>query len=208
LTSTLLRNGRIYRSAFDESPASAILVRGGEIAWVGDANDAPSADVVRNLNGGIVTPGLTDSHIHLFAIAQNRLQLSLASGDETSMAKILDKLQIYAAENPHTEWVAAAGFNENRLAERRMPTRAELDAAVPDRPVLIRRYCGHAAIVNSAALQKLLIHDTVSDPPGGNFGRTAAGALKQCARKSRRSDLRGCQDCRGRSDGILDPRSR
>jgi predicted amidohydrolase YtcJ len=177
LTSILLTNGRVYRSALDESPASAILVRGGEIAWVGDANDAPPADVVRNLNGGIVAPGLTDSHIHLFAIAHNRLQLSLASGDETSIAAILEKLSIYAAENPRAEWVSAAGFNEERLAERRMPTRAELDAAVPDRPVLIRRYCGHAAIVNSAALRKLLIHDTVSDPPGGNFGRTAVDVL-------------------------------
>ena len=177
MTSILLTNARIYRSAFDESPASAILVQGEEIVWIGNAKDAPGAGVVRNLNGSIVLPGLTDSHVHLFAIAQNRLQLSLGLADEASIADVLEKLSIYATENPQTEWVAAAGFNEDRLAEHRMPTRAELDAVVPNRPVLVRRYCGHVVMVNSTALQKLLIHDTVSDPPGGNFGRTADGML-------------------------------
>jgi predicted amidohydrolase YtcJ len=181
LTSILLTNARIYRSAFDESPASAILVQGEEIAWVGNDKDAPGADVVRNLDGSIVLSGLTDSHVHLFAIAQNRLQLSLGLADETSIATVLDKLSIYAAENPQAEWVASAGFNEDRLTEHRMPTRAELDAVVPDRPVLIRRYCGHVAMVNSAALKKLLIHDTVSDPPGGTFRRAANGMLNGIA---------------------------
>jgi predicted amidohydrolase YtcJ len=174
---TLLTNGRIYRTAFDERPASAMLVRGDQVAWIGDANDAPSASKVWDLERATVIPGLTDSHLHLIAIAQNRLQLSLSSPEELSVADVLSRLSAYAAEKPESEWIAASDFNEERLSERRMPTREEIDTVMPDRPVLVRRYCGHTAIVNSAALRKLGIGDGVDDPPGGTFGRSPTGAL-------------------------------
>ena len=178
---TLLTNGRIYRTAFDKSPASAMLVKNEEVAWIGDANDVPSADKIIDLKRATVLPGLTDSHLHLIAIAQNQLQLSLFSRQESSIADLLAKLAAYAADNPRSEWIAAADFNEERLSERRMPTREEIDAVIPDRPVLVRRYCGHAAVVNSAALQKIGIRDEVGDPAGGTFGRTPANRLNGSA---------------------------
>jgi hypothetical protein len=57
----------------------------------------------------------------------------------------------------------------------------ELDSAVPDRPLLVRRYCRHAAIVNSVALNRLGISDDTSDPSGGTFGRGPDGALNGIA---------------------------
>lgn len=173
----LLKNGRIYRSAADTRPAEALLVDAGRVAWVGEGSDAPTASRVIDLNGATVLPGLTDAHIHLFAIAQARLQVPLTPPGVTAIDDILRLLSEEAARLPKGAWVHAAGLFEYALAERRLPLRAELDRAVPDHPVLIRRFCGHVAIVNSAALAALGLQDGLSDPEGGTFGRTPDGRL-------------------------------
>jgi predicted amidohydrolase YtcJ len=76
------------------------------------------------------------------------------------------------------------GFDENGVSEHRYPTRGELDAVVPDQPIVIRRFCGHTAIVNSAALHALEIDEGVSDPVGGSFGRDSAGRLNGIVKES------------------------
>jgi predicted amidohydrolase YtcJ len=180
-TSMLLKNGRIYRSAFDMQPASAVLVDGDRIAWVGETYDAPAAGRVIDLQGASVLPGLTDAHIHLFAIAQGRLQVLLAPPSVTDLSDVLCLLSERGRTQPPGSWVFAAGLDENALAERRFPLREELDRILPEHPLLIRRFCGHAAVLNSAALQALELQDGLSDPEGGAFGRTPDGRLDGCA---------------------------
>jgi hypothetical protein len=73
-------------------------------------------------------------------------------------------------------WILTSiSWHESNLAENRVPTLAELDAAAPDRPVLARRG-GHFAVVNSAALQAAGIAPDTPDPPGGKVGRLADGS--------------------------------
>jgi predicted amidohydrolase YtcJ len=177
MTSLRLINGRIYRSAADEAPAQAVLVRDGRIAWIGDSAEAPAADRSIDLGGACVLPGLTDAHIHLFALAAARLQLALTPGATPSVAAVLQAVATAAAARPRGNWIGGAGLDENGLAEARLPTRAELDVAAPDHPVLLRRFCGHVAVANSAALAAFGLDDTASDPPGGHFGRDGAGRL-------------------------------
>lgn len=182
--SILLANGRIYRSAWDHAPAECMVVRDGRVVWIGAADGATSADVVIDLCGSTVIPGLTDAHIHLFAIAHARLQVALTPRDAATVAAVLERLARRAGEIRPDKWVLGAGLDENGLAEHRLPTRAEIDAAIPDHPVLIRRFCGHVAVVNSAALRLLGIADDVVDPDGGTFGRTPHGALDGSAKES------------------------
>jgi predicted amidohydrolase YtcJ len=59
------------------------------------------------------------------------------------------------------------------LAEQRMPTRWELDEAVPDRPVFIPRG-GHVSTCNSLALERAGITDETPDPNGGVIVRRPA----------------------------------
>jgi predicted amidohydrolase YtcJ len=66
-------------------------------------------------------------------------------------------------------------LNDERLAERRLPTREDLDNAVGERPVLIYRYCGHIAVANSAALSLAGVDRDSTDPEGGSFDRDLAG---------------------------------
>lgn len=179
-----LTNGRIYRSAWDESPADSIVVSDGKVVWSGAGRDAPDSDKTIDLNGATVIPGLTDAHIHLFAIAHARLQVPVTPRDAASIPSVLDLLAARAREIASGKWVYAAGLDENGLAEHRLPTRAEIDAVIPDHPVIIRRFCGHIGVVNSAALQLLGIDDGIVNPEGGNFGRDLNGRLDGSAVES------------------------
>lgn len=71
--------------------------------------------------------------------------------------------------------VLAERLNDEGLAEMRLPTAAELDDAVSDRPVLVYRYCGHIAVANSAALALAGVAANTPDPEGGSFDRGADG---------------------------------
>ena len=74
-------------------------------------------------------------------------------------------------------WILTSmGWHESNLAENRLPTLAELDAAAPDHPVLARRG-GHLAVASSAALRAAGIGADTADPPGGKIGRLADGSL-------------------------------
>lgn len=57
------------------------MIRKGVIHWVGDDADAPNADRIIDVQGATIVPGLTDAHVHLFAIANERQQISLTGPD-------------------------------------------------------------------------------------------------------------------------------
>lgn len=177
-------NARVYRSVDDSRPARSLMTRKGVIHWVGAEADAPKADRVIDMLGATIVPGLTDAHVHLFAIANERQQISLNGPDVRSVADVLDGISDATRRSPPAQWIRAVGFDENNLAEHRYPTRDEIDAVAPDHPVIIRRFCGHTAILNSAALKVLRIDDGVSDPPSGSFGRDVRGRLDGSAKES------------------------
>ncbi|MDB5563867.1 MAG: hypothetical protein JWP84_433 [Tardiphaga sp.] len=182
--SVRLTNGRIYRSAWDEAPADSIVVSDGKVVWIGAGDAAPSADEAIDLDGATVLPGLTDAHIHLFAIAHARLQVPVTPRDASSVGDVLKLLVARAQTIPAGQWVYGAGLDENGLAEHRLPTRREIDAAIPNHPVMIRRFCGHVAVANSAALRFFHIDDGITDPDGGTFGRDGDGRLDGSAKES------------------------
>jgi predicted amidohydrolase YtcJ len=184
VSSILLTNGRIYRSAWDDTPADSLVVRDGRVLWSGARADAPAVDRTIELDGATVLPGLTDAHIHLFAIAHARLQVPVTPRDAASIDAVLKLLVARAQKIPAAQWVYGAGLDENGLAEHRLPTRAEIDAAIPHHPVMIRRFCGHVAVANSAALKFFNIDDASVDPEGGAFGRDDAGRLDGSATES------------------------
>jgi predicted amidohydrolase YtcJ len=138
----------------DRQPrASAMAIYDGRIVYVGDDASAlrfagPGTRHLR-LGGKTVVPGFCDSHIHLFAFGQQLLTQADLVGTST-LDEISARLSDLAARS--SGWILGWGFDQDKLAERRFPTRADLDRVSKDRPILISRICGHAAIVNSAAL--------------------------------------------------------
>ena len=143
-----LVNGRIHTMDANNSVARAVSIRNGRFVAVGNAapNPGPGSRVI-NLRGRTVVPGIIESHIHSVSLA-NRPGYHVAEIERaTSIADIQQMLADRRPDVPDGEWITAlGGWHTNQWAERRMPTRAELDEAVPDRPVLLyMRFTGPAA---------------------------------------------------------------
>jgi predicted amidohydrolase YtcJ len=112
-----------------------------------------------------------DHHIHPFGYA------ALVNGLELMDAPDLDTVMRLVAE--HGEKVdgpiIGRRLNDEGVEELRLPTAADIDNAVGDRPVLLYRYCGHIAVANSAALHLAGIDSGTADPEGGSFDRDNDG---------------------------------
>ncbi len=156
-------------------------VDGGELVAVGDHEAVtralpPDATIeTRALAGATVVPGFIDAHHHPAFVA-------LWSGGvelRPPVVRDIPSLQRTLAEASKRlaagEWLFAVGWDEMLLAERRQPTRAELDDAVPDRPLMAMHYSCHRALANSRALELVGVDRHTPDPPGGKISRGRGG---------------------------------
>ena len=105
--------------------------------------------------GAVAFPGFVDPHLHLLAMAARRLSVDCSVHNAPTISHIADLVRAKARSLPIGSWVRAEGYEEIRLAERRHPTRLELDAAAPDHPVLLHHGAGHVVVANTRALQAL-----------------------------------------------------
>ena len=165
-----LKNGKFYTSAVDRHPASRLEISGGVVM---PSQDGPTYD----LGNRTALPGLTDAHLHIFPLALFRLQLDVAGAGVTSIPALCAALAAISQEQQYGGWLQGAALLEDLFEERRLPTRSDLDAAFPDTPVLLRRYCGHVAVMNSCALDALGLLQSVPTVSSGAFARDADGAL-------------------------------
>jgi predicted amidohydrolase YtcJ len=143
----VLVNGRIHTMDGSGTIARSVAIRDGRFAAVGDGVPVagPGARVI-NLKGRTVVPGLIEPHVHIVSLA-NRPGYHTILENTTSIAEVQDALARRAGDAPEGAWVTSmGGFHTNQWAEHRMPTLAELDEAVPDRPVLLyTRFTGPCA---------------------------------------------------------------
>ena len=118
-----------------------------------------------------ILPAFTDSHIHPVGYA------ALVAGTSVMGAETLEDLRDLlggaAARTPSGRLVIAQRLDDTRLG--RLPTRRDLDLAVPDRPTIVYRYCGHVAVVNTAALDLVGVGSDTPDPAGGSYDRDPDG---------------------------------
>jgi predicted amidohydrolase YtcJ len=116
-------------------------------------------------------PGFTDTHLHPKPMAPNDIAVQSAH----SVAEVQDMLRKKAAQLGPGKWITGYGWQESNLAEKRNLTRADLDAATPDNPVMLVRAGAHSAVSNSAALKIAKIDRTTPDPKSGLIEHDAAG---------------------------------
>jgi predicted amidohydrolase YtcJ len=158
------------------STGRAIFVSGGVIRDIGPRNELVRRHSdARLIDAGDATilPGLTDAHAHLYGLGLSLETVSLV--DTTSYEEVIARVRERARTTPQGEWVIGRGWDQNDWAVKEFPTVAPLDAAVPDRPVFLRRIDGHAAIINTAAMRAAGITAATPDPPGGRIVRDARG---------------------------------
>jgi len=168
--------------------AQAVAVRNSKILKVGANNEitefiGENTKVIR-LKGKTVLPGFIDTHIHVADFGRFLLwmDLSEARSTEEMRRQLGERLQ----ETPKGKWVVGRGWNENRFAEKRLPTRFDLDAVAPNNPVLFYHQNGQVAVANSKALELSGIDKQMAAPPGGAIDRNAGtgeatGILRETA---------------------------
>jgi len=135
--------------------AEAMAIQDGEIIAVGFNKEVheyiTNKTRVIDAKNRTIVPGFVDCHVHMTGFGQFLQTLDLRNVD--SIKEIQRKLQEYAQENSERSWILGGRWDQERLAEKRYPTRWDLDAAVADKPVFLIRVCGHIGVVNSKALQ-------------------------------------------------------
>ena len=167
---------------------SALAIADGRVLARGDdeqimALAGPDTELI-DMAGRTVLPGFIETHIHLAHYGANLLEVDCRPTATDSVAAIQDALRAEAAEPSATEWILGWGWDESRMAAGAAPTRWDLDAAVSDRPVLLRRTCAHMAVLNSRALELAGITDYTPDPDGGRIVRDQSGAATGLVQES------------------------
>ncbi len=173
----VLTGGKVFTADAALTVAEAVAVRDGRIAWVGSAAEAlaqagPRTRVLE-LEGRTVLPGFQDAHCHPAEGGVGSLHCVL--NDAHSREACLETIATYAAGHPELDWVVGSGWSIDSF-ERGTPSRADLDAILPDRPAFFDNRDGHGGWVNSRALERAGITRETADPPGGRIERDASGA--------------------------------
>jgi predicted amidohydrolase YtcJ len=169
----LLFNGRIY-TMDDRLPwAQALAVREGRIIAVGDDADVralagPDTEHL-DLHARTVLPGFADAHIHLVSYGLSHIQVQLDG--LPSLREAVTRVAERARTMPPGEWIRGRGWNRNLWPGAPFPSKHDLDAVTAHNPVYLRSKDGHAAWVNSLALQAAGLTRETPDPPGGQFER-------------------------------------
>lgn len=175
---TIYSARRIISMTGQEPEAFAVL--GEHIIATGSAGELavrfPSAQRV-DFGDGAVVPGFNDAHCHLGITAEDLLHLDLSINAVHSLAEIKQKLRAEVMQAPPGTWIRGSRYDDAKMAEGRVLTRAELDEISTDHPMLAIHVAGHWGVVNSKALELGGIAESTPAPEGGAFGRDAAGRL-------------------------------
>src|SRR5438067_5158923 len=168
---TIFINGNVYTGNEKQPHAEAIAIHRDRIIFVGTNADAEKFrdDKTRtvDLAGKTVTPGLTDSHCHIFGIGEREMTLNL-EGTNTR-EDFLEKVKERVAQTEPDKWITGRGWIETFWKPPQFPIRADLDKIAPDNPVFLTRADGHGAVGNSAALKTAAVTRETANPFGGEI---------------------------------------
>ena len=164
----------------DGKQPQAFACRGEWVAARGGVDEMrrefPSAPV-HDFGSATIVPGFNDAHQHPTIRAEQSLHLDLSPERVRSSAEVREALRRRASEVEPGGWVIAHRYDDYRSNGGAELTRQELDEACPEHPVLVVHVTLHAGVVNTRALELGGITEGSGPPPGGEFGRDAAGRL-------------------------------
>jgi predicted amidohydrolase YtcJ len=137
----IITNGKIATMVKEGEFVQAVAVKDGKIVATGT-----NAKILKlkgaqtqlvDAGGKTVIPGLNDSHTHVIREGLN-YNMELRWDGVTSLKRAMEMLKEQAARTPDGAWVkVVGGWSEHQFEEKRLPTLAEINAAVPDKPVFI-----------------------------------------------------------------------
>ncbi len=160
-------DGTTYRGLLGD-----VVVENGRITAVG-TDAAPVGATVVDVAGGLLLPGFTDAHVHPVQGGLERLGCDL-SGLSAEGPAYVAHIRDYAAAHPDLGWIQGGGWAMAAFAGG-LPTAAELDEAVGERPVALANRDHHGVWVNTRALEAAGIDASTPDPADGHVERDDRG---------------------------------
>lgn len=175
----IVTNARVFTSDNSIPSAEAFAVKGDRFLAVGSSDDiqglAGRSTEIIDAEGMFVAPGFIDAHSHPSGAGVN--ELVQVNADLRSASSIAEALQERANATPQGQWVQAFKYDDTKLSEGRPLNRDDIDALVPNHPVVVRHRGGHTSVYNSMALGLAGVTSETQDPPGGRFYRDENGRL-------------------------------
>jgi predicted amidohydrolase YtcJ len=171
----IIHNAKVYAADDLGSVADAVAIRGNKILKVGSEREVmryrrPQTSVI-DADGAAVLPGFNDAHVSFIegGLARDGVQLH----DAVTLDAMQAAVKAWVADHPGAAWVSGDGWSYDAFADQ--PTRAQLDAAVADRPARLLSSDGHALWVNTKALQAAGITRKTPNPANGVIVRDRRG---------------------------------
>lgn len=160
----LYKNARFISCEPENRIYTAMAVEKGRIVWLGGEDDVPAAYAAAravDLRGAVVTPAFGDTHMHFESLCtfENTFYLM----DVRSFREAGEIVRAYAGSHPRSKVLIGYGCSAHTVEEKRLPERRDMDEWT-DRPLMVMKYDGHAAVCNSAMLA--LLTDKVKSDPG------------------------------------------
>lgn len=175
----MVTNGTILTMDPRQPEVAAVGVIGDRIVATGDregvASALPRGYRTLDLAGRTCLPGFNEAHNHMISFGIALGHVPCGYPDVRSIEDIKRGVAERARTLPPGTWIQGRGYDDNKLDERRHPTRWDLDEVAPEHPVVIVNGSGHMSVVNSLALQIAGITRETPDPQGGHIVRDEHG---------------------------------
>lgn len=168
-------NARVWTGDSVAPWAEAVAVSGDRITAVGTSDEirriASDVEII-DAQGGMVTPGFIDAHVHFLdgGLALASVSLRDAKTREEFIARIRD----YAKSIPKGEWIRNGDWDHTNWGGE-LPTHEWIDSVTPDNPVWINRLDGHMQLANRLAMEAAKVDRNTRDIAGGTIVRDARG---------------------------------
>jgi len=172
---TIYYNAHVVTMWGDHPEVEAVAIRGDRFVAVGSNSDvrklAASTTREVDLAGRTILPGLQDSHTHPISAALSEQDRPVPVMN--SIPDILAQIRNLSDVTPPDGVIFLPKVYSTRLAERRYPTRYELDKAAPRQAAMTDN--GYASVLNSVALERLGIGRDTPQPSNGKIIKDSKG---------------------------------
>jgi len=157
--------------------AQAVGVKGDRIVAVGSNEEiralADEKTKVVDAEGKTVLPGFHDSHMHPLLVGH--FANGVVLNDVKNIPEFLQKVREKVAKTPKGAVVLGSGWNQERMEEKRYPTRWEVDSVAPDNPVFLIHWNAHIYLINSMMMKQKGIDKNTPNPDGGEIEKNEKG---------------------------------
>ncbi|MFC2066369.1 amidohydrolase [Chloroflexota bacterium] len=171
----ILKNADVITMDARHPTAEIVAIAGDKILLVASNDELESVAGAKtriiDCRGKTVVPGFNDAHCHIFSFIRKLLSIDLSPSSVSSIADIKSAIRHRAGNTPPGKWLTGTDYNEFYLAEKRCPTRWDIDEVAPNHPVVLSHRSLHACVLNTLALSLAGITRETPDPPGGLIDR-------------------------------------